>query len=148
METWAASGIDYFAELWRRAAEHAPANQPATIADVGAFAAFLASEGLATPQAASIGSLEGSELSGKDTSIEKSVAGSGFETGEVMADLMSFPVRRWQETFQEPRCSHAKKTGRRLSGVRCQGCNPRKPGRGGRRLPITPARCSPTCAPK
>ncbi len=41
--TRAASGIDHFDELIATAAERAPTHQLATIADVGAVAAFLAS---------------------------------------------------------------------------------------------------------
>jgi enoyl-[acyl-carrier protein] reductase I len=43
MATRAASGIDHFDELLSEAAERAPTQQLATIADVGAMAAFLAS---------------------------------------------------------------------------------------------------------
>ncbi|MEO0823129.1 MAG: enoyl-ACP reductase FabI [Pseudomonadota bacterium] len=43
LKTRAASGIDHFDELLNRAAERAPTNQLATIEDVGAYAAFLAS---------------------------------------------------------------------------------------------------------
>lgn len=44
LKTRAASGIDHFDELINTAAERAPTHQLATIADVGAYAAFLASE--------------------------------------------------------------------------------------------------------
>jgi enoyl-[acyl-carrier protein] reductase I len=43
LKTRAASGIDDFDELLRQAAERAPTQQLATIEDVGAYAAFLAS---------------------------------------------------------------------------------------------------------
>lgn len=43
LATRAASGLDHFDELLNRAAEHAPTHQLATIEDVGAVAAFLAS---------------------------------------------------------------------------------------------------------
>jgi enoyl-[acyl-carrier protein] reductase I len=43
LATRAASGIDHFDELLNEAAERAPTNQLATIEDVGAYAAFLAS---------------------------------------------------------------------------------------------------------
>ncbi|KUF10758.1 enoyl-ACP reductase FabI [Pseudoponticoccus marisrubri] len=43
LATRAASGIDHFDELLTRAAERAPTHQLATIEDVGAMAAFLAS---------------------------------------------------------------------------------------------------------
>ena len=43
MRTRAASGIDHFDELMVRAAERAPTRHLATIEDVGAYAAFLAS---------------------------------------------------------------------------------------------------------
>lgn len=43
LRTRAASGIGHFDELMNRAAERAPTHQLATIDDVGAFAAFLAS---------------------------------------------------------------------------------------------------------
>ena len=43
LKTRAASGIDHFDELMVRAAERAPTRQLATIEDVGAYAAFLAS---------------------------------------------------------------------------------------------------------
>lgn len=43
LATRAASGIDHFDELLRRAAERAPTHILATIEDVGAYAAFLAS---------------------------------------------------------------------------------------------------------
>jgi enoyl-[acyl-carrier protein] reductase I len=43
LKTRAASGIDDFDELLREAAERAPTQQLATIEDVGAYAAFLAS---------------------------------------------------------------------------------------------------------
>jgi enoyl-[acyl-carrier protein] reductase I len=43
LKTRAASGIDDFDELMRAAAERAPTNKLATIEDVGAYAAFLAS---------------------------------------------------------------------------------------------------------
>jgi enoyl-[acyl-carrier protein] reductase I len=43
LKTRAASGIDEFDELLRQAAERAPTQQLATIEDVGAYAAFLAS---------------------------------------------------------------------------------------------------------
>lgn len=42
--TRAASGIDHFDELMRQAAERAPTHHLATIQDVGAYAAFLASD--------------------------------------------------------------------------------------------------------
>lgn len=42
--TRAASGIDRFDEMMRRAAAQAPTHQLATIADVGAYAAFLVSD--------------------------------------------------------------------------------------------------------
>lgn len=44
LATRAASGIDHFDELLATAAERAPTHQLATIADVGAMAAFLASD--------------------------------------------------------------------------------------------------------
>jgi enoyl-[acyl-carrier protein] reductase I len=44
LATRAASGIDHFDELLSRAAERAPTHQLATIDDVGAYAAFLASD--------------------------------------------------------------------------------------------------------
>jgi enoyl-[acyl-carrier protein] reductase I len=44
LKTRAASGIDHFDELLNAAASRAPMNQLATIEDVGAFAAFLASD--------------------------------------------------------------------------------------------------------
>lgn len=44
LQTRAASGIDHFAELLNRAAERAPMQHLATIEDVGAYAAFLASD--------------------------------------------------------------------------------------------------------
>lgn len=43
LKTRAASGIDHFDELLNKAAERAPTHQLATIEDVGAYAAFLAS---------------------------------------------------------------------------------------------------------
>ncbi len=43
LKTRAASGIGHFDELMNRAAERAPTHQLATIRDVGAYAAFLAS---------------------------------------------------------------------------------------------------------
>jgi enoyl-[acyl-carrier protein] reductase I len=43
LRTRAASGIDHFDELLNAAAERAPMHQLASIEDVGAFAAFLAS---------------------------------------------------------------------------------------------------------
>jgi enoyl-[acyl-carrier protein] reductase I len=43
LKTRAASGIGHFDELMNRAAERAPTHQLATIEDVGAYAAFLAS---------------------------------------------------------------------------------------------------------
>jgi len=43
MKTRAAAGIDEFEALMREASERAPMNQLATIEDVGAYAAFLAS---------------------------------------------------------------------------------------------------------
>lgn len=43
LKTRAASGIDHFDELMRSAAERAPTRRLATIEDVGAYAAFLAS---------------------------------------------------------------------------------------------------------
>jgi enoyl-[acyl-carrier protein] reductase I len=43
LATRAASGIDHFDELLAQAAEQAPTRQLATIDDVGAMAAFLAS---------------------------------------------------------------------------------------------------------
>jgi enoyl-[acyl-carrier protein] reductase I len=45
LKTRAASGIDHFDELLAAAAERAPTHQLATIEDVGAMAAFLASPG-------------------------------------------------------------------------------------------------------
>ncbi len=47
LKTRAASGIDHFDELLRDAAARAPTHQLATIEDVGAYAAFLASPGAA-----------------------------------------------------------------------------------------------------
>ena len=44
LATRAASGIDHFDELLVQAAERAPTNQIATIEDIGAYAAFLASD--------------------------------------------------------------------------------------------------------
>lgn len=44
LQTRAASGIDHFDELLREAAERAPTHQLASIDDVGAYAAFLASD--------------------------------------------------------------------------------------------------------
>jgi enoyl-[acyl-carrier protein] reductase I len=44
LKTRAASGLDRFDELLERAAAKAPRRQPVTIADVGATAAFLASD--------------------------------------------------------------------------------------------------------
>ncbi len=43
LKTRAASGIDHFDELMARAADRAPTHTLATIEDVGAYAAFLAS---------------------------------------------------------------------------------------------------------
>ena len=43
LKTRAASGIDHFDELMERTAERAPTHHLATIEDVGAYAAFLAS---------------------------------------------------------------------------------------------------------
>ena len=45
LATRAASGIDHFDDLLSEAAERAPTNHLATIDDVGAYAAFLASDG-------------------------------------------------------------------------------------------------------
>jgi enoyl-[acyl-carrier protein] reductase I len=45
LRTRAASGIDHFDELLNAAAERAPTHQLASIEDVGAMAAFLASPG-------------------------------------------------------------------------------------------------------
>lgn len=44
LKTRAASGIDHFDELLRQAADRAPTHQLASVEDVGAFAAFLASK--------------------------------------------------------------------------------------------------------
>ncbi len=49
LKTRAASGIAHFDELMRQSAERAPTNQLATIEDIGAYAAFLAS-----PEAANV----------------------------------------------------------------------------------------------
>lgn len=45
LATRAASGIDHFDEMLVEAAQRAPTHQLATIEDVGAYAAFLASDG-------------------------------------------------------------------------------------------------------
>ncbi|MEO0625077.1 MAG: enoyl-ACP reductase FabI [Pseudomonadota bacterium] len=45
LATRAASGIDHFDEMLSRASDRAPTHQLATIEDVGAYAAFLASDG-------------------------------------------------------------------------------------------------------
>jgi enoyl-[acyl-carrier protein] reductase I len=45
LKTRAASGIDHFDELMNQAAERAPTHHLATIEDIGAYAAFLASGG-------------------------------------------------------------------------------------------------------
>jgi enoyl-[acyl-carrier protein] reductase I len=45
LKTRAASGIDHFDELMNQAAERAPTHHLATIADIGAYAAFLAGDG-------------------------------------------------------------------------------------------------------
>ena len=47
LQTRAASGIDHFDELMSRAAERAPTHHLASIEDVGAYAAFLASDAAA-----------------------------------------------------------------------------------------------------